>query len=259
MIGSNPVPLLNDLLEQLTIAHQLQQTLLPQVDKNLPFVRACGKSIPCEAVGGDYFDYFELDGGRFCFALGDVAGKGIAAALLASVVQGILSAQISLGVPLPAMISNLNRNLIERGTGNRFVTFFFGALDPDGTCRYVNAGHNPPLLLSRDGSLRELTKGGIVLGLFAEARYSCYAVRLHQNDHLILFTDGVVEALNPEGEEFGQERLCELLRANARMNSQQILNRLHEAIQSFSGNAPQSDDITMVILGFRESQPVLAA
>lgn len=259
MLANNSLPLLTDLLEQLSSAHKLQQALLPQSDKNLPYVSASGKSIPCQEVGGDYFDYFDLDGGRFCFALGDVAGKGIPAALLASVVQGILSAQVSLDVPLQAIISNLNRNLIKRGTDNRFVTFFFGMLDSDGICRYVNAGHNPPFLLGHDGSLKELTDAGIVLGLFAEARYDCYTVRLHPDDHLVLFTDGVIEALNSEGEEFGLERLCALLRAKARACTHEILNALQEAVRSFSGNAPQNDDITMMVLGYRESRILLAA
>jgi phosphoserine phosphatase RsbU/P len=259
MFANNSFPLMTGLLEQLSSAHKLQQELLPQSDKNLPYVCACGKSIPCQEVGGDYFDYFDLDDGRFCFALGDVAGKGIPAALLASVVQGILSAQVSLGVRLPAIISNLNRNLIKRGTGNRFVTFFFGMLDEDGVCHYVNAGHNPPLLLGRDGSLKELTESGIVLGYIAEARYDYYTVRLQPDDHLVLFTDGLTEALNCEDEEFGLQRLRALVRANARSNTREILNRLQEAVQSFSGNAPQNDDITILVLGFRESQASLAS
>jgi sigma-B regulation protein RsbU (phosphoserine phosphatase) len=258
MIGHNPLPLLDDLLEQLAIARQLQQALLPQPNKNLPYVRACSQTIPCHEVGGDYFDYFDLEGGRFCFALGDVAGKGISAALLASKVQGILSAQSFLDSPIPTIISNLNRNLAGRGMDNRFVTFFFGILDEEGTCSYVNAGHNPPLLVHPDGTMRELDQGGMVLGLFTEARYQSESVRLQPNDHLVLFTDGVVEALNARGEEFGQERLCALLRARAGATAPELLSCLREAVLSFSANAPQHDDITMMILGFRESKPLLA-
>jgi sigma-B regulation protein RsbU (phosphoserine phosphatase) len=259
MNGHDPLPLLDDLLEQLAIARQLQQALLPQPNKNLPYVHACSQTIPCQEVGGDYFDYFDLEGGRFCFALGDVEGKGISAALLASKVQGILSAQSFLDSPIPIIISNLNRNLARRGTGNRFVTFFFGILDEDGTCNYVNAGHNPPLLLHPDGSMRELDQGGMVLGLFTDARYQSERIRLQPNDHLVLFTDGVVEALDTRGEEFGQERLCALLRTNARKTAPELLSCLREAVLSFSADTPQHDDITMMTLGFRESRPMLAA
>jgi sigma-B regulation protein RsbU (phosphoserine phosphatase) len=152
------------------------------------------------------------------------------------------------------MISNANRTLAQRGTGNRFVTFFFGILDPDGNCTYVNAGHNPPILLGRDGSMRELTVGGMVLGLFAGAEYEAETFKLKPDDHLVLFTDGVVEARNTAGEEFGQERLESLLQTNAQATSPEILARLQEAVLSFSANAPQHDDITLMVLGFLESR-----
>jgi sigma-B regulation protein RsbU (phosphoserine phosphatase) len=176
------------------------------------------------------------------------------AALLASLVQGIFSAQTIFDAPLPVIIGNVNRNLVQRGTGNRFVTFFFGILDSGGNCTYVNAGHNPPFLLGRDGSMKELTAGGMVLGLFAGAQYEAATIKLQPDDHLVLFTDGVVEALNTAGEEFGMERLVALLRENARATAPEILARLQEAVLSFSANAPQHDDITMMVLGFRESR-----
>jgi phosphoserine phosphatase RsbU/P len=239
--------------EQLTIARELQQALLPQPDKNLPYLRASSQNLPCHEVGGDYFDYFDLDEGRFCFTIGDVAGKGISAALLASVVQGIFSTQTFLDSPLSTIVSNLNRNLTKRGTGNRFVTSFFGILDSDGNCTYVNAGHNPPILMHRDGTWEELTEGGMVLGLFAGAPYQGTTIKLQPEDHLLLFTDGVLEALNAAGEEFGQERVCTLLRANARASAPDILARLRDAVLSFSANVPQHDDITIMVLGFRET------
>jgi sigma-B regulation protein RsbU (phosphoserine phosphatase) len=240
--------------EQMAIAHEIQQALLPKPDRVLPYARAYSQNLPCHEVGGDYFDYFELEGNRFGFALGDVAGKGMPAALLASLIQGVLSAQTQFEAPLPAMISNINCILAQRGTGNRFVTFFFGILDPEGNCTYVNAGHNPPFVLKRDGSLTELTAGGMVLGLFAGAPYEADTVKLQPDDHLVLFTDGVVEALNSSGEEFGMERLTALLRGNARATSLEILTRLQDAVLSFSAHTPQHDDITMMVLGFRESQ-----
>jgi serine phosphatase RsbU (regulator of sigma subunit) len=240
--------------EQLAVAREIQQALLPEPVRDLGFVRTHSWNLPCHEVGGDYFDYFELDEGRFGFALGDVAGKGMPAALLASLVQGILSGQALFDIPLATMISNVNRTLAKRGTGNRFVTFFFGTLDSDGRCTYVNAGHNPPLLVSGDGSLKELTEGGMVLGLFAEAKYQADAVRLQPGDHLVLFTDGVIEALNEAGEEFGRQRLEALLRSNAQSATPDILARLQKTVLDFSGSASQHDDITTMILGYREPQ-----
>jgi serine phosphatase RsbU (regulator of sigma subunit)/pSer/pThr/pTyr-binding forkhead associated (FHA) protein len=239
--------------EQLAIARELQQALLPKSDEELSYVRISCHNLPCHEVGGDYFDYFELGDGRFCFALGDVAGKGISAALLATAVQGIFSSQSFADASLSAIVSNLNRNLKKRGMGNRFVTSFFGILDPEGNCNYVNAGHNPPLLLHPDGTMEELAAGGTVLGLFAGMQYESGTITLQPEDHLVLFTDGVVEALSTAGEEFGQQRLITLLKNNARAPTPDLLARLRDAVLSFSAHAPQHDDISMMVLGYKES------
>jgi len=240
--------------EQLAIAREIQQSLLPQPERELEYVRACSQSLPCYSIGGDYFDYFELKNGYFGFAVGDVAGKGMPAAILASLIQGMFAAQNLLDAPLPSIISSVNRNLVQRGTGNRFVTFFFGIIDPEGNCTYVNAGHNPPFLVCRDGSMQELQTGGMVLGLFADADYEAGTVRMKPDDHLVLFTDGVIEALNLDEEEFGLPRLVKLLKESAQSTAPEILSRLNNGVISFSAHAPQHDDITMMVLGYRETK-----
>ena len=238
--------------EQLAIAREIQQALLPTPEKNLPFVTARSLNLPCHEVGGDYFDYFDMDEGRLGFAVGDVAGKGMPAALLAAMLQGIFCAQTLLNLPLPGMIANINCSLARRGTGNRFVTFFFGVLDAEGHCTYVNAGHNAPLLVRPDGSIAALTEGGMVLGIFPAATYESGTVELEPGDHLVLFTDGLLEALNTAGEEFGEERVRDLLRQNSNASASTLLSRLQEELDAFSAAAPQHDDITMMVLGFRE-------
>jgi sigma-B regulation protein RsbU (phosphoserine phosphatase) len=150
------------------------------------------------------------------------------------------------------LISNVNLNLVRRGTSNRFVTLFFGVLDPEGRCTYTNAGHNPPYLLRQNGSIEELKDGGMVLGLFPFAEYESRTIQLHPGDHLILFTDGALEARNTAGEEFGEERLRALLQSNRTAAAGEILTRLQEAIMTFSADTPQHDDITMMVLGYRE-------
>jgi serine phosphatase RsbU (regulator of sigma subunit) len=239
--------------EELAIAREIQQALLPEPNKTLDFVCAQSQNICCQEVGGDYFDYFDFSDGSLGFVLGDVAGKGTPAALLTSMIQGIFSAQTSLSIPIPDMLSNVNRYLVKRGTGNRFVTLFFGILDPEGNCTYTNAGHCPPIVLGQDGSIHELTEGGMVLGLFADAKYESGYVKLKPGDHLILFTDGVIEAWDTRGEEFGVKRLRALLKENATASSAEILARLRDAIFSFSIGAAQHDDITMMILGYQEA------
>jgi len=240
--------------EQLSIAREIQQALLPKPELELTYARAYSHNIPCYQIGGDFFDYFNLENERFGFAIGDVAGKGLPAALLASLVQGIFSAQSFTDASLSDVISKVNHNLALRGPGNRFVTFFFGILDPEGNCTYVNAGHNPPILVLQDGTMKELTEGGMVLGLFTEAQYESGKIRLQPGDHIVLFTDGIVEALNSAEEEFGMERLVELLKKNAQSSSTEILTQVREAVLSFSANAPQHDDITLMVLEFGESE-----
>ena len=239
--------------EQLAIAREIQQALLPPSNKVLPYVSAHSHNIPCHEVGGDYLDYFDFEDGRLGFTLGDVSGKGMPAALLTSVIQGIFSSQTLLGLPLPAILANVNKNLVKRGVGNRFVTLFFGVLDAEGHCVYTNAGHNPPLLLRGNGSLVELKEGGMVLGLFDWASYETGRATLEPGDRLVLFTDGVLEALDKSGEEFGEERLHALLKEHVVRPASEILDKLNDAVLQFSAGAPQHDDITMMILGYREN------
>jgi sigma-B regulation protein RsbU (phosphoserine phosphatase) len=170
-----------------------------------------------------------------------------------SMLQGIFSAQTLLDMPIPALLSTVNRSLVRRGIGNRFVTFFFGVLEPDGRCTYSNAGHNPPYVVRRDGSLQELTEGGMVLGLFAANQYDSGTVDLEPGDHVVLFTDGVVEARNTKGDEFGEEGLKTFLRENALCSAIDMVARLQEAIATFSAGTPQHDDITMMVLGYQEA------
>jgi sigma-B regulation protein RsbU (phosphoserine phosphatase) len=238
--------------EGLRIAREIQRALLPQSDKILPFVNACSLNLPCLEPGGDYIDYFDLAGGRLGFAIGDVAGKGMPAALLVSMLKGIFCDQTLLDLPLPIMIANVNCSLAMRDTGNRFVTFFFGILDSEGNCTYTNAGHNPPFLIRSDGSMRDLTEGGMVLGLFPQAQFESSTIRMEPGDHLVLLTDGVPEARNVSGQEFGEQRIRELLKCNAKSSAAIMLRCLKEQLASFSANTPQDDDITMMILGYRE-------
>jgi sigma-B regulation protein RsbU (phosphoserine phosphatase) len=239
--------------EELAIAREIQQALLPAADKILPFVSARSLNLPCHEVGGDYFDYFDMSEDRLGFAVGDVAGKGMPAALLAAMLQGIFCAQTLLNLPLPGMIANINCSLARRNTGGRYVTFFFGILDAEGNCTYINAGHNPPFWIRPDGTLHELTEGGTVLGLFPGASYQSNTIHLEAGDHLVLFTDGLLEARNIQGEEFGEPRLRDLLQQYARMSVPDILDNLQRELAEFSAMTPQHDDITMMVLGFRES------
>jgi sigma-B regulation protein RsbU (phosphoserine phosphatase) len=215
-------------------------------------VTLAGISLPARSVGGDYYDFLDLGGQRIGIALADVAGKGVPAALIMSVVQAslrILATQEN--GSLASLAAKLNR-LLHRSTGsNAYATFFYGEIDEaKRQLRYVNAGHNPPCLLrcAADRSIEELPAGGTVIGLFPQSSYEESTVNLYPGDVLIAFTDGVPEALNPKEEEFGEERLKDLLRQVADLEVDEIVSQIASRLKSWIHDAEQFDDLTFIVM-----------
>jgi sigma-B regulation protein RsbU (phosphoserine phosphatase) len=206
-------------------------------------------SIPCRAIGGDFFDYFNLPDGRFGFALGDVAGKGPSAALLTAMIQGAFAAQVTSMDSPAALIGHINRTLIRRAVQSRFVTVMYGVLAPDGRLTYTNAGHNPPILLGR-GGIRRLETGGLILGLFPHAAYEEETLQLEDGDTLVVFSDGVTEALNSAGDEFGEERLLPCVEEHRASTTGVLLESILAAVRSFAARAVQNDDVTALVLRY---------
>ena len=235
--------------EELRIASQIQQALLPQARRSFGFCEAMGASIPCRAIGGDFFEYLDLPDGSFGFALGDVSGKGPPAALLTAVLQGIFAGQAFTQVEPNEMLSRVNRALIGRGVESRFATIFFGVLRPDGQLTYCNAGHNPPLLLTA-GGVRRLETGGMIVGLFPHASYDQETVCLGTGDLLTVFSDGVSEALSVTGEEFGEHRVLEAVSATGDGLTESSLHALLGAVKQFTHGAVQNDDVTAMLVKY---------
>ncbi len=235
--------------EELRIASQIQQSLLPQSRKSVGFGEAMGASIPCRAIGGDFFEYLDLPDGSFGFALGDVSGKGPPAALLTAVLQGIFAAQAFALVEPSETLRRVNRALIARGVESRFATIFFGVITPDGRLTYCNAGHNPPLLLS-GGSVRRLETGGMIVGLFPDAVYDQETVQLAKGDLLTVFSDGVSEALSASGEEFGEARIQATIESTGSESTDTLLQTLLGAVRQFTQGAVQNDDVTAMIVRY---------
>jgi sigma-B regulation protein RsbU (phosphoserine phosphatase) len=203
-------------------------------------------------VGGDYYDFLELPGDRIAFAVADVSGKGIAAALLMAVVQASLRV-LSAGAGDPsALVAKMNGFLYGSTGNNKYATFFYAQLE-DGSrrLRYVNAGHNPPYLTRRtvDGvETIELSTGGTVLGLFPDMTYRDADVELRPGDLLVVYTDGVTEALNASGEEFGEERLKALLRGAAGSAAHEVSATLAATMRDWIAGTEQYDDLTFVVV-----------
>lgn len=235
--------------QEMRIAAEIQQALLPRASRQGPFFEAAAATVPCRAIGGDFFDYIDLPAGEFAFALGDVAGKGPPAALLSAVMQGIFAAQSFSTDGPAATISRVNQALYRRGIENRFVTVMYGALMSDGNLTYCNAGHNPPLVVGPSG-VRRLERGGPILGLFDAVPFEEETVRLAPNDCLVIFSDGVSEALNVGGDEFGEGRIISCLESNHGQPPAELLNALLASVRAFTKGAPQSDDVTALVVKY---------
>ena len=235
--------------EELRIASQIQQALLPQARKNVGFCEAMGASVACRAIGGDFFEYLDLPDGSFGFALGDVSGKGPPAALLTAVLQGLFAAHAFMPVEPKDLLTRVNRALIARGVESRFATIFFGIITRDGRLTYCNAGHNPPLLFHGD-TVDRLETGGMLAGLFPQASYEQETRQLSSGDLLTLFSDGVSEALSADGEEFGEHRIREAVTAVRAESTDAALERVLTSVKQFSLGAAQNDDITAMVVKY---------
>ncbi len=238
--------------QEMRIAAEIQQALLPKMARDAAYFTAAAASLPCRSIGGDFYDYVDLPDGALGFALGDVAGKGPPAALLSAMMQGMFAAQAARSEPPSTTISRVNLALYRRGIESRFVTLMYGSLDAAGSLTYCNAGHNPPLIISAKGdSIRRLECGGPIVGLFEGAPYDEETVALSPGDWLIVFSDGVSEALSADGEEYGEPRIVDCVQQNGGLEPQQLLEALFADVRLFTRGAPQSDDITAMVLRYR--------
>ena len=234
---------------ELLLAAEIQRALLPEAMQSGPHFDVAASSIPCRSIGGDFFDYFNLTADRFAFTLGDVAGKGPPAALLTAMIQGAFAAQVTSTDSPAALMAHINRTLIRRAIQSRFVTVMYGVLDTDGRLTYSNAGHNPPILIGRDG-VRRLETGGLILGLFPHATYEEETLQLEEGDTLVVFSDGVTEALNAAGEEFGEERLLPCVHEHRECATDVLLDKILATVRTFAASAAQNDDVTALVLRY---------
>jgi serine phosphatase RsbU (regulator of sigma subunit) len=235
--------------QELKVAAEIQRALLPAARVEKTFCVGLGTSSPCLAVGGDFFDYVDLPAGQFGFIVGDVAGKGSPAALLSSAVLGMFSAESAYHASPAAVVARLNHGLFRRAIENRFMTAFYGILSPDGDFTYTNAGHNAPFLVS-PGGVRRLETGGLILGLFDGVAFEEETVRLAPGDFIVAFSDGVTEAFDVAGEEYGDDRLLASIARHRDKAPQELLDGLIADVKTFTGEATQNDDLTLVTVRY---------
>lgn len=237
--------------QELNIARDIQQALLPRGIRDFPHVRIHGLNTPCHEVGGDYFDVLPMGEDRVAFLIADVSGKGLGAALLTTMLQGAFSGMTTGSQP-ERVFQHVNGFLCERSDVGRHATLFFATLDRDGNLEYVNAGHPPPMLLHH-GEVKELFTGGsLPLGLIPGADYPVARTKLEPGDTLVLYSDGVTEAENPNEEFFGESRLQALLVGQQETPLDLLQQNIVKAVEQFSSGASQADDITVVLVRYRK-------
>ena len=233
---------------ELRIAAEIQRSLLPPGRHDGPFHQAMGTSLPSRSIGGDFFDFTDMLDGSFGFTVGDVSGKGPAAALLTAKIQGLFSAQLGEGTPAET-IRRVNTGLVRRAIEAKYATMFHATLDKTGVFTYCNAGHNPPVVYG-PGGLRRLESGGMPVGFFEHAPYADVVEQLQKGDVVVIFTDGVTEALDIHGQEFGEERLIDLVKSHCKSDASHILERIVQEVQTFARGAAQHDDVTALVLKY---------
>ena len=229
-------------------AADIQKALLPRSAPSIPGLDIAGTSAPSRTVGGDYFDYPMLPDGRIAILVGDVAGKGLPAALMMIGLQARVQILSELETEPGAFVTRLNRGISQQCPSNRFITFFLAAYDPGtGEVSYANAGHNPPFIVRAQGRIEVLEGGGPPLGIIGRMRYQPARVQLEPGDTLVLYSDGLSEAMNEYGEEFTEERLSQLLIDLRGHSANDMINSILAALARFVGNAPANDDVTVVV------------
>lgn len=235
--------------KELQVAKTIQKMLLPHQIPEVERYDVWGINISSKEVGGDYFDIIKISETKVALAIGDVSGKSVPAALLMANLQAGLRSLIDENIDLPYLVARLN-NLIYQNTDlDKYITFFLGILDiGKNEFEYVNAGHNPPVVIGNDRQMKMLDKGGIILGMLPTVQYEKGAVSLKPGDLFFSYTDGVNEALSTGDEEFGEDRMYRFLRKHRDKGAREIAQKLVEEIEQFTTGAEQFDDITMLIL-----------
>ena len=241
--------------QELRIAHSLQGAILP---KTMPQSKAYSGSAlmtPARELGGDFYDFFLLPDGRLGLVIADVSGKGVPAAFFMAIARTVMRTAANEHADAGACLREVNNTICEQNPHLLFVTLFYGILDPEtGLLLYANAGHNPPYLVASTGAVTPIRPtGGVAIGVVPDLSYSEDSLTLVPGDRVFLYTDGISEAMNEEGEMFGEDRVEEVLSTGYRLPIEEVIGNVTLMIGKFVGGASQSDDITCIVLGYHGS------
>lgn len=239
----------NRMERELQLGREIQSRLMPSPPCDVPGIELAARSVPCYEVGGDYYDFIEFPNGDLGLVIADVSGKGVSAALIMSSIQAALRMGAPLEDDLASLMARLNALLFRMAGGRKYVTFFFGRYRPgSGELQYVNAGHNPPMLVTADGSIEQVASTGRPIGILPDAVYREGTLQIPMGATLFLYTDGLNEAANPQDDEFGMDRLRAVVSAAALEPLDAFAPRVLEAVHAFEEGAHATDDKTLVVL-----------
>jgi sigma-B regulation protein RsbU (phosphoserine phosphatase) len=241
--------------EELKVASEIQMRLQPFAPPKLDGWDMTGVSFPCREIGGDYYDFIHRKrDNRLIVAVGDVSGKGTGAALLMSSLHAAVRAQAQGRSNIGEVMGDINQYIFENSPPNKFLTLFYGELDPEnGTLVYSNGGHNAPMLVRRNKEVERLDKGGLPIGMMQGVSYQEASVMFNPGDVLVIYSDGITESINERDEEFDEERLIEVVQNNLSRSASGIRDRIDEALSRFVGTTAPVDDMTLMIIKRTES------
>jgi serine phosphatase RsbU (regulator of sigma subunit) len=236
--------------DELNIARTIQQDLLPPTLPLSGWFRAAGSSSPATEVGGDYFDVRRITDGRWTVVVADVSGKGVSAALLASLMQGAFLMANGEPDEIAPMLGRWNEFLLERTKGRKYATVFFATVDDSGRLYFSNAGHCTPYLVSTDGRVKRVKESGMPVGLVEGAQFEMHAIELAPGDKLVIYSDGLTEAEDAEGQFFETARLRSFLKDHASLGAEEIHRLLLDVVRRFTEGGVIRDDITVLVLEY---------
>jgi sigma-B regulation protein RsbU (phosphoserine phosphatase) len=235
--------------QELQWAEETQRSLLPQTLPRVENLNLHAFSKPTRYVGGDFYDFVHLGSSVLAAVLADVSGKGISASLLSAMILGCLQMQLRASVPIDESLNRVNQFLCEKSSSSRFVTMFLITLDADGRGTYVNAGHNTAYIFrAAAGDIEEVPSNNMLVGAFSFATYQSALLQLGKGDVLVAYSDGLTEAENKDGEQFGEDRLKSIIRTEAPIGSKHLEEKVLSAIQNFTMGRSQTDDMTIMIV-----------
>jgi sigma-B regulation protein RsbU (phosphoserine phosphatase) len=235
--------------KEISVAREIQKMLLPYVIPMGKNFEISAMNIPSKEVGGDYYDFIQLDDHHIGIAIGDISGKGIPGAMLMSNLQATLRASVWQFHEPADVMKKINNQIANTTSSEKFATFFYGVLDSKKlTFTFTNAGHNYPIIKKRSGQYCHLTDGGLVIGVKPDFEYNQTKMKLSPGDTLVFYTDGITEALNPQVEEFGEQKLLDIIVQYPYRSAEQLRNHIYEEMIRFTQGESQYDDLTLIVL-----------